>query len=312
MNRKLLLTLFTLIVLNTKVFSQYSNASLNGAWFMYLTPQNPTGDSLLYLVFDGNGNVTDFSGFCSNIGGNYNVTSGGVITGTLTCDAEAFPLIGQLTSSSTGTCDVAGDVWSLIKVSNEGALAGKLDGVLYTQNCGDKSVELFINNSGIITSSGGLTPLTLPVVGRVYTELGMFIGHFKTGETDGWNQISIMGYYSNNTLTGKVSIDQSNCGNSDAGFTRSDVTSVNKLSNEASLKVFPNPSNGNYNISVINPYAKNDKTKFVITNTLGEILYTKEGFGNEIAVDLSNQPNGLYVLLVIHTNITISHKLIKK
>ncbi len=312
MMKKLLVLMTLIVALNTTGFSQYSNATMNGAWFAYIAPQNPYGDSLMYIVFDGNGNVIDFSGFCDNVSGTYTVTAGGALSGTLICDADSYPLLAQLSSTTSGTADLGGDIWVLTKVSNEGALAGKLHGGFTTENCGTKEVDLYIGNDGVITSSAGLVPLALPVIGRVYAELGMFMGHFKTGETDGWNQVSIMGYYSNNTGTGKVGIDNTGCGITDAGFLREDVVSIKKISTKPFVTIFPNPSAGKYNINLNNLSNSDEKIKLSIINNLGEVIYSVDHLSTNIEIDLTSFASGIYTVHIQKGSQHLYNKIIKE
>jgi len=217
--KKLIILLIILFAVSIKTKAQYSNSTLNGAWFLYQTPLTPYSDSLLYVVFDGNGTITDCSGFGTFTGSNYSVTTSGAISGNLIMVGDgSYPLIGQLSSQNAGTLTVNGVSCVLSRISNQSALTGSFSGTLSTANCGQKTVMITLNDQGIITSSTGLGT---PVSGRVYADLGVFIGHLKTGDSsNGWNEISIMGYYSNNTLNGKVSLDLRDCVNTSAQLTK--------------------------------------------------------------------------------------------
>ncbi|HWS60930.1 MAG TPA: YCF48-related protein, partial [Flavobacterium sp.] len=189
----------------------YSNAVLNGPWFMYkdLSPIDPNNDNLMYFVFDGNGNITDFSGFGGPwTGSTYSVGPSGVISGTLTNGSESFPFGGQLISETEGNASGDGQNWKLHKIANPGALKDKIVGTLSTANCGSRNVTLNIDSNGIITSATGLEG---PVSGRVYADLGVYIGHIHTGELPPpytyWREIAIWGNYSNNNLIGRIDLD---------------------------------------------------------------------------------------------------------
>ncbi len=275
---------------------------------MNIPPQNPYGDSLLYIVFDGNGNITDFSGFCGSIGGTYTVTSGGALTGSLVCDGSTFPLTAQLITSTTGSATADGITWDLTKISNEGLLGGKLQGSLITQNCGSKSVELYVGNTGLITSATGLMST---VTGRAYSEGGMFMCHLRTGETNSWNQVSIMGYYSNNLLTGEVGIDNNSCGINSANLTRVDVISVKQIVTQSSLSVFPNPSTGKYTTN-LNDLTNNQKTGLIVFNNLGEVLLTENIINSSAEIDLSKFASGVYTLSILNGDQHYFKKLIKE
>ncbi|MGL2964360.1 YCF48-related protein [Flavobacterium sp. RSB2_4_14] len=184
----------------------YSNASLNGPWLFYrdVTPIDPYNDNLSYCVFNGNGNITDFSGFGGPWTGNYTVSASGAINGIFTNGNESFPFSGQLSSTTDGTGIADGQNWRLHKVANPGALKDKIVGTLTTPNCGSRNVTLNIDINGNITSVVGLMG---PVTGKVYTDLGVYVGFMRTGEPPFWGQIAIWGYYNNNNLIGRIGLD---------------------------------------------------------------------------------------------------------
>ena len=186
----------------TSAYAQYSNATLNGPWLIYQNPLTPYNDSLMYIVFDGNGSITDFGGF-GTFSGNYSVNASGSFTGNLIWDEGSYPLGGQLNSQNTATM---GDR-VLHRVSNPGTLSGTITGIL-NSTCGSAFVSLTVDNQGNII---GATGLTAPVTGKIFTDLGVYLGHIKTGvpvaENSHWNEFSIMGYYADNKLNGKVRLD---------------------------------------------------------------------------------------------------------
>jgi hypothetical protein len=305
MNKKLFF-LATIIVLTISVKAQYSNATLDGAWFIEMPPANPYGDSLMYIVFDGNGNIVSFSGFCDNVGGTYSVSSTGAINGVLTCDTENFPMSGQLTSNTFGTADF-GDIYNLVKVSNPGALATTLTGTLTTQNCGSKTISLTLDNNGIVTSSTGLS---LPVSGRVYTEGGMFVGHFKSGEPSYWHEFSIWGYYSNNILEGIIGLETSDdCGNSPIQLTRSGITSIaSVVPNGEKFSIYPNPAINMFTLNINN--LANESIEVNIYNIAGKLVKSVVVNEDINQVDISNLSDGIYVVSVKTNNLIENQKLI--
>lgn len=183
--------------------AQYSNATFNGPWLMHTVPLSPFGDSVNYLVFDGAGHVIDGNMFPAPVQGTYNVNSNGSFTLMLTLEGDTMNFGGLLISQNESQ-PMGG--WKMTRVPNPGALTETLTGTLITNGYGQRSVSFTINHNGIITGSTGLTN---PVSGRVYAGLGMFIGHVKTGDASGnhWNEFSIFGYYSNDSLNGAVSVD---------------------------------------------------------------------------------------------------------
>ncbi len=217
--KKLTIVLIVLVATAIQTKAQYSNATLNGTWFIYQTPLTPYGDSLLYVVFDGNGTISDCSGFGEFTGSHYAVTSSGAITGSIISVGEGeYAFTGQLSSQNAGTLTMDGMGYVLSRIFNQGALAGSLSGTLNAGTCGQKTVTITVNDQGIITSATGLGS---PVTGKIYADLGVFLGHLRTGDSsNGWNEFSIWGYYSNNTLNGKVSLDLKGCDNTTVQLTK--------------------------------------------------------------------------------------------
>jgi photosystem II stability/assembly factor-like uncharacterized protein len=268
----------------------YSNATLNGPWFLYsdVTPIDPYNDNLLYLVFDGNGNVTDNSGFAGPFTGNYIVSASGEIAVKITNGSECFLFGGQLTSTTEGTAIVVGQNWRLHKIANPGALTDKIVGTLSTPNCGSKNVTLNIDSNGLITSATGLAG---PVIGRVYADLGVYIGHIHTGETPYWREIAIWGNYSNNNLIGRIGLDDGGdgygfaCGGDRtqllSNLVRSDNTPVN-----SDWTLQTNPAEATADVGKIQFVTANEGW---ISISKGGLLHTTNGGATwtEVPLDLS-------------------------
>lgn len=292
-----------LIALTISTKAQYSNATLNGAWLMYLTPMSPYSDNLMYLFFDGNGSITDWSGFGSCAGSNYSVNSAGAITGTVI----SLPFVGQLSSQNIGTFSVDGMSYVLSRIPNSGELTGSITGLLKSENCGQKTVTFNIDNQGIITSGTGLG---MPVSGEIYADLGMFIGHLNTGDV--WGEFSIMGYYSNNTLDGKVVLDSKNCGITSVQLMRQDATriiSINSISTK--IEIFPNPA---FDIISLNiEKAHNDDLSYNVYNSTGTLVKFGVLKQTQRDIDIKDLCNGIYVVKIKSKGLIEGQKfLIKK
>ncbi len=213
----LLCVIFFLVNSNV-LLAQYSTATLNGPWFVYTEPLNPYNDNLNYFVFDGNGNITAMNGFPSPITGTYTVNADGSFNGILN-GGGTIPFSGQLTSANEGTGTALGANWKFHRIVTPGALQDKITGTLTTQNYGARNVTINIDNQGNIISATGLTP---PVSGKVYADLGVFLGHLTSGDVNSaWTELSIMGYYSSNNLTGQMSMNFNDAGTTNATLTRS-------------------------------------------------------------------------------------------
>jgi photosystem II stability/assembly factor-like uncharacterized protein len=182
------------------------------------------------------------NGFPSPITGSYYVNPDGSFSGNLNVSGEPpYPFSGQLTSNTEGNGNLAGATWKFHKIANPGALKDKIAGTITAGgSCGSRNVTLNIDNNGQIISASGITP---PVVGRIYTDLGVYIGHLTSGEPqNGWHEFTIRGYYnsSTNILTGELSMDMSSC---NTGTSVSLVRSNNQTTNtDWTLQTNPLPT----------------------------------------------------------------------
>lgn len=307
--KKFTFILTVLIEMTITSKAQYSNATLNGAWFLYQTPLSPYNDSLLCLVFDGNGNITDWDGFGSITGSNYSVNTSGVITGTLVIVGKgSMPLVGQLSSQNIGDLLADGTNFVLSRISNQGALTSSITGILSTDNCGQKTVTITLDNQGIVTSTTGLNA---PVSGRIYADLGVFVGHFKTGASDSWDEFSIKGYYSNNTLNGEVVLDATSCGKTSVQLIRKDATSIISVnSNATKIEIFPNPTN---DIITIQMNKVNiDLVEINLFNVTGNLVKSKKLKQNQQQINVGDLGNGIYMVEIKSKEWTEMQKLIIK
>ena len=67
---------------------------------------------------------------------------------------------------------------------------------------------------------------------------------------------------------------------------------INEPQENNSIKIFPNPTNGIFTI-------KNDKIKSVeVINALGEKIYSTQITNNQIAIDISDKPKGIYFVRI--------------
>ncbi|MDO9186006.1 MAG: T9SS type A sorting domain-containing protein [Bacteroidia bacterium] len=102
--------------------------------------------------------------------------------------------------------------------------------------------------------------------------------------------------------------------NSSKSNTASQTTGVNEVSNDLSLIIFPNPSNGKFTIELSSTGISNNN-KFVVKiyNVLGEQIYLselKQLTRNEI--DLSNIPKGIYFVNVYNEDKIYTRKIVKQ
>ncbi|PWA05678.1 YCF48-related protein [Flavobacterium psychrotolerans] len=275
----------------------YSNSTLNGPWFFYtdLTPIDPYNDNLNYFVFDGNGNIIGMNGFGGPWTGNYTVSGSGVISGTLTDGSESFPIGGQLTSNTEGIGSAGGQNWRFHKIANPGVLKDKIVGTLSTDNCGFRNVTLNIDNNGNITSATGLTG---PVSGRVYADLGVYVGHMITGEAPSWHEVSIWGYYSNDNLIGQLGLDSKSCNNRLSNLVRSDNLGINdNYFGGKNIILYPNQNNGLFYIDVKEP---TEKLQIEIYNVIGQKMFEATNTDQKVTNEIYFEPQskGLYFIKI--------------
>ena len=288
------------------LFAQYSNATLNGPWFLYTQSRVLNVDSLGYLVFDGNGNIIDGNMF-QFVTSHYSVTASGVITGTI---MGAYPFSAQLISPNVATMGPM----TLKRISNPGALTDSLIGVVTSDLCSaTKNIVLRLNNQGQIISASGLTS---PVSGRVYADSGVFIGHLKTGDqgcysgsnwVGSWDEFTIIGTYSNDSLNGGIGIDGPQDSNRDSGAThlvrKGIVTFILKQRrtvSESRQIICRNNGAGMFSISMRN--AVTGTMQIQVMDLLGRNVAAEQithAFGNYSAqVDLSKLSKGIYFIQV--------------
>lgn len=229
--------------------AQYSDATFNGPWFIHPTPLTPYHDSLSYLIFNGSGSIVNGSMFPSPTTGTYSVNSDGSFTGTLTIGGTIYPFGGQLVSQNTAV----GGTYVLSRVTNPDALMDTVSGYITSANCGTEYLSFIINHQGQVIETTG--PFTVNG-GYLLSDSGVFIGHMVTNANPSshWNEFSIMGYYSNDTLIGKANFDASPgfCDetNTDCFFVRTGSSvGLKEINNEQriGLLVFPVPSTDRIN-----------------------------------------------------------------
>ncbi len=310
---------FTAFTQNS-LFAQYSNATLNGPWFMDTIPaQIYSTDNTNYLVFDGNGHITDFSGFGS-MTGNYAVTTGGVVSGALTDGTDTYPFSGQLSSQNFGNLTTlmgSSCNFGLSRIANLGLLTDSLVGVLYSDSCGQKNIVLRLNNQGQIISASGLTQ---PVTGRVYADQGHFEGHIKTGDnslctngTNGgsWDEFTIVGAYINDSLTGKFGIDGPSAEYGGTVHLKrfGTATGIVPLAISASkLIVYPNPASDIVTFNINN--ANTDIVELNIYTVMGLLVRSEILKQNHMQINIGDLCNGVYMVTIKSKDLSENQRLI--
>lgn len=130
------------------------------------------------------------------------------------------------------------------------------------------------------------------------------------------------------SLTGTINLITSALGTYTVGYTTNgacpstssgNVTitttvSVNEKNINASIDVYPNPNNGHFSLSLSPTFlSTNSKVETIeIYNVLGEKIYYSEIKNQKSEIDISHQPNGLYIIRVNHSNQPFNQRLIKQ
>lgn len=305
MKKQLLMALVSASVTTASV-AQYSNATLDGPWLAYAPPLDPINNPTTYLVFDGVGGIVDVGIFCQGVGGTYVVTSNGAITGTLQC-GTTIPLTGQFYSPDSASVDLDGIEAALVRMADPSALEGTLTGTLSTQNCGIQSnVVLELNSEGVIIGSTGLIP---PVTGRVYSDRGAFVGHLRTGGTNGWQEISIYGFQTGVTLSGVLDLDQDGCGTTSVDLTFQSITGIPETAQRAmDLAIFPNPASTTFQLRLGEPIRST--TTVNIFDSVGKLANSVTLQRDDQFIDISSLGNGSYLVQVIADDRTGTQRLV--
>ena len=95
-------------------------------------------------------------------------------------------------------------------------------------------------------------------------------------------------------------------------FTTLGPDAINEIVDPASLTLYPNPSNGNFTISLNS--IVDDNIKIEVVSVSGKVIYNREfkcSVGvNKIAVDINNLASGIYHVNIIKNNHKLSRKLV--
>jgi len=325
---KIMIWAFITLLYASTLFAQYSNATLKGSWWLGNYPFHIyDSDNTLYIVFDGNGNVTDWSGFGPDFSGNYSVTTGGAVSASVVWRDGSASISAQLISQNFATVDsgALGENFALSRITNPGALTDSLVGVMYS-NCGQKSVTLRLNSQGEIISATGLTP---PVTGKVYADSGHFEGHIKTGDNTQWcscgslDEFTILGAYSNDSLNGVLGIDgpQGSCRDSGTVHLKrlGIVTGIGPMKTAGvpesfSLEQnFPNPFNPGTTISYQIPTQSHVTLK--VFDVLGRevavlVNEVQQAGDNTVEFHAEHIPSGVYFYRLTTGTFTETKKLV--
>lgn len=166
------------------------------------------------------------------------------------------------------------------------------------------------------TSTVNVTVIPLPVAGFTYVDNGngeiVFTNTSQNATSWNWDfgdggvdfiQNPVHTYsVSGNFIVSLIVTDS--CGNNSITSINIIITNTNNLIFNSSLEIFPNPSNGLFNLK----YISDLRNKFTVNliNNIGEVVFTKEysktNFSKVISFDFSKLTNGFYNVEVNNGN----------
>ena len=138
---------------------------------------------------------------------------------------------------------------------------------------------------------------------------------WSTGETSQTISIDTVGFGYGIREISVVVTNDNGC-DTEAGIVVEyvDCTGINELANNVDVKVYPNPSNGVYNIKLNSN--ENIEVEILVLSTSGSLVYKKENISlngeTNIKIDISNYAKGVYQLLIRGEKGLINKKLVAK
>lgn len=186
---------------NTVDPASYSNDSLQGAW-IFEALELP---GYYYIVFDGQGGITDLGAFCFQ-SGTYQVQADGALSATVVspqnefCDSGVSTVYGTLTSPTAGTLTLKEGLAQMRKVEDPSAFQGDWEGVLTEAGTQQgHAVTFSVRSDGSVTSFTGFPP---PVTGSMFADGGSVAGFLRASTVAPYFDVKILGTLSDTSATG--------------------------------------------------------------------------------------------------------------
>jgi hypothetical protein len=89
------------------------------------------------------------------------------------------------------------------------------------------------------------------------------------------------------------------------------TTSVNETKINTALNVSPNPSNGMYYVNVLD-VKNNFELSIEVYNSIGEMVLNTKMQSSKKEIDLSHQPNGIYIVRIVGAEQSLNQRVIKQ
>ena len=91
----------------------------------------------------------------------------------------------------------------------------------------------------------------------------------------------------------------------------SDNQSFSDMLSDHTVKIYPNPTKGDLKISIFGLKVK-DQCSLVVYTTIGVQILTKKVETDNTDIDISNQPNGVYLLQITINGTATTWKIVKE
>ncbi len=229
---------------------------------------------------------------------------------TILCEGEPITFTDQSTANTTS--------WDWSFQGGSPATSTAQNPVVSYASAGTYNVTLTATNSfGTDTESMTITvnPLpSTPVITQSGNNLSVVL---QAGETASWSYNgNVIGSGSNITMigTGVYEVTITNTSGCDASISDSyemDVTSLNDLSLDNSILVYPNPTKGFFTLD----FVSQSKVQMWITDAVGrkvtQTRFYSEGVQTDL-VDISNFQPGIYILVFDSGDGILTRKITKK
>jgi hypothetical protein len=295
---KKIIFLLSIIYFTLPASAQYSTASVSRTWIAN------DGSQPAYIIFDGNGNVTEMGISADSLHpvGTDSVTPLGAVSFQLNLIVGPGYVQGQmLNDSSINMHDTIpaihmGGNLDLYKVSNPGALSGVWSGTVYDSNSNyARNIQLTVNSSGTITAATGI-PL---IAGRLFAGRDTFAGYITTTDDScAYRAIQLWGVYSGDSLYGMTQLGGTslNGGECNSQSTIILMRSSNVIADIPAIdfSVYPDPFTDRIEISVSNPANKMQADLYDLYGK--KVLSRSLGSGQTSSIDASMLGSGMYML----------------
>ena len=92
---------------------------------------------------------------------------------------------------------------------------------------------------------------------------------------------------------------------------KSQVATYSDMLDEKKIKIYPNPTEGELRVEVLDEIGENEGTVMVYGSN-GALVSSAQMTGNSAQLDISSCPNGLYIMHIKIGDFVLSWKIIKK